>query len=75
MLMNKDNWEEVNGRLIRTYYFKNANTFSNKVKHIAIKHGVTPEMVMNKDYVKISVSENGKCTNNCHSFAEVIDKL
>jgi hypothetical protein len=40
-----------------------------------MKHGVTPEMVINKDYVKISVSENGKCTNNCHSFAEAIDKL
>lgn len=75
MSMNKDNWEEVNGRLIRTFYFKTPNTFSNKVKHIANKHGLVPEILMAKDYVKISVSENGKCTNKCHSFAEAIDNL
>ena len=73
--MNKDNWEEVSGKLIRTFYFKSPTTFSNKVKHIAAKFNLKPEIVMNADYVKISVSENGKCTNNCHLFAEAIDKL
>jgi hypothetical protein len=73
--MNKDNWEEVNGRLIRTFYFKKPNTFSNKVKDMALNYGLTPKIVLNKDYIKISVSENGKCTIKCHLFAEAIDKL
>ena len=76
----KDSWEEVSGRLIRTYYFKedeNIATFANKVIAIANKHNHKPEMTIRRDSVKLSITDNetGMVSDKCHNFALAVDKI
>lgn len=76
----KDSWEEVSGRLIRTYYFKedeNIATFVNKVIAIANKFDHKPEMTIRRDSVKLSITdyEKGAVSDKCHNFALAVDKI
>lgn len=76
----RDSWEEVNNRLIRTYYFKedeNIVAFVNKVMTIASKQNHHPDIIIRNDSVKLSVAdkEKGKVTEKCHKLALSIDKL
>jgi 4a-hydroxytetrahydrobiopterin dehydratase len=79
-LMNKDSWEEVNGKLIRTYYFKDYKgvmDFVNNVMKIADKQNHHPDMTVHYDSVKLSITdhEKGKISDKCHKFATAVDKL
>ena len=76
----KDSWEEVSGRLIRTYYFKedvNTATFVNKVIAIASKYDHKPEITIRKDSIKLSITdyEKGGVSEECHNFALAVDKI
>ena len=78
--MEKDSWEEVSNKLIRTYYFKedeNISSFINKVIDLASKHNHHPEITIRKDSVKFSITDNelGKVSNKCHNFALAVDKI
>lgn len=78
--MEKDSWEEVSNKLIRTYYFKegdNISSFVNKVMSIVAKQNQQTEMTIRTDSVKLSITdkEKGKVTDKCHKFALAIDKI
>jgi pterin-4a-carbinolamine dehydratase len=74
----KDSWEEVNGKLIRTFYFrshKDVIDFSSKALGLSEKHHYQPTVISNIDNVKISLSLNGQVSEKCHKFALAIDKI
>lgn len=74
----KDSWEQVNNKLIRTYYFDKSHditAFVNKVMGLAQKHKNYPEMVIRSNYVKLTISDNDKVTDKCHNFALSVDKI
>lgn len=72
----QNSWEEVNGKLIRTFYFKNHKEvieFTAKALSIAEKYRYQPTVISNVDSVKITL--NGEITEKCHKFALAIDKI
>lgn len=76
----KDSWEEVDKRLIRTFYFKNYDDvmdFVNKTMIIAKKQNHHPDIVIHYDNVKLSITdhEKGRVSEKCHKFALAIDKI
>ena len=78
--MQHDEWEEINNRLIRTFFFKNYDEvmeFVFKVMEIAKKHNHHPNMIVHYDNVKLSIcdEEKGKVTDKCHKYALAVDKL
>ncbi len=78
--MQHDEWEEINNRLIRAFFFKNYDEvmeFVFKVMEIAKKQNHHPNMIVNYDNVKLSIwdEEKGKVTDKCHKYALAVDKL
>ncbi len=78
--MQHDEWEHVNERLIRTYFFKDydeVSEFVKKVMEIAKKQDHHPIMIVNYDSVKLSIfdMEKGKVSDKCHKFALAVDKI
>jgi pterin-4a-carbinolamine dehydratase len=74
----QDSWEEVNGKLIRTFYFKNnkeVSDFTVKVLSITEKYRYEPTIISNTDNVKISLLLNEQVSEKCHKFALAIDKI
>ena len=76
----QDEWEEVSGKLIRTFYFSDKlkiKNFVEKVKKLANKQNQTPEFIVQENYVKISLSDEltGSIGDCCHIFALSVDKL
>jgi len=78
--MQHDEWEHINGRLIRTFFFKGydeVSEFVMKVMDVAKKQDHHPNMIVYHDSVKLSIydMEKGKVTDKCHKFALAIDKI
>lgn len=78
--MQHDEWEHVNDRLIRTFFFKEydeVTEFVHKVMDVAKKHNHHPNMIVHHDSVKLSIfdMEKGKVTDKCHKFALAVDKI
>jgi len=76
----KDSWEELDKRLIRTFYFKDYDeviAFVNKVMSIAKKQNHHPDIIVHYDNVKLSITdhEKGKVSDKCHKFALAVDKI
>jgi 4a-hydroxytetrahydrobiopterin dehydratase len=79
-MKNKDSWEELNNKLIRTFYFKDYSEvmdFVKKVMDISQKQNHHPDMTVHYDNVKLSVTdhEKGKVSDKCHKLAKSIDKI
>ena len=79
-LMNSVNWEEVSGKLIKTFYFKDYKevmTFVNEVMKIADKQNHHPDMTVHYDNVKLSITDHDKggVSEKCHKFVNAVDKL
>jgi 4a-hydroxytetrahydrobiopterin dehydratase len=80
-LMEKElKWEEVSGRLIKTFYFKKYEQvmdFVTKTMDIAKKQDHHPDMIVHYDNVKLSITdhEKGKVSDKCHKFANAVDKI
>ena len=78
--MQYDEWEEINNRLIRTFFFKDYDdviAFVDKVMEIAKKLNHHPNMIVHHDNVKLSIFDEskGKVTDKCHKLALAVDKI
>jgi len=79
-LVNNINWEEIGGKLIKTFYFKdydNVMLFVNNVMKIAKKQNHHPDMTVHYDNVKLSITdhEKGKVSDKCHKFVDAVNKI
>jgi len=79
-MVNKLKWEEVSGKLIRTYYFKDYKEvmpFVDSVMKIADKQNHHPDMTVHYDSVKLSITDHdaGKVSDKCHKFTDAVDKI
>ncbi len=79
-IMNSNNWEEVSGKLIKTFYFKEYKevmSFVSKVMLIAEKQNHHPDMVVHYDNVKLSITDHdkGKVSDKCHKFVSEVNKI
>ena len=79
-IMNKSDWKEGNNKLTKTYYFKNYKEvmpFVNQVMKIADKQNHHPDMTVNYDNVKLSITDHDKggVSEKCHKFVNAVDKL
>ena len=79
-LMNSVNWEEVSGKLIKTFYFKNYKEvipFVDSVMKIADKQNHHPDMTVHYDNVKLSITDHdkGKVSDKCHKFVNEVNKI
>lgn len=76
----KNSWEELDKRLIRTFYFNDYDeviVFVNNVMSIAKKQNHHPDIIVHHDNVKLSITdhEKEKVSDKCHKFALAVDKL
>jgi 4a-hydroxytetrahydrobiopterin dehydratase len=79
-IMNNNSWEEVSGKLIKTFYFKEYKevmSFVSKVMSIAEKQNHHPDMTVHYDNVKLSITdhEKGKVSEKCHKFVNEVNKI
>ena len=79
-LMNSVKWEEVSGKLIKTFYFKDYEevmSFVTNVMKIADKQNHHPDMTVHYDNVKLSITdhEKGKVTDKCHKFVNAVNNF
>jgi len=79
-MVNKLKWEEVSGKLIRTYYFKDYKevmSFVDSVMKIANKQNHHPDMTVHYDNVKLSITDHdaGKVSDKCHKFTDAVDNI
>jgi 4a-hydroxytetrahydrobiopterin dehydratase len=79
-LVNNISWEEIGGKLIKTFYFKdydNVMLFVNNVMKIAKKQNHHPDMTVHYDNVKLSITdhEKGKVSDKCHKFVDAVNKI
>jgi 4a-hydroxytetrahydrobiopterin dehydratase len=79
-IMNSGNWEEIKGKLIKTFHFKNYKEvmlFANKVMEIANKQNHHPDMTVHYDNVKLSITDHdkGKVSDKCHKFVNEVNKI
>jgi 4a-hydroxytetrahydrobiopterin dehydratase len=79
-MVNKLKWEEVSGKLIRTYYFKDYKEvipFVDSVMKIADKQNHHPDMTVHYDNVKLSITDHdaGKVSDKCHKFTDAVDNI
>jgi 4a-hydroxytetrahydrobiopterin dehydratase len=79
-IMNSSNWEEVSGKLIKTFYFKNYKEvipFVDSVMKIADKQNHHPDMTVHYDNVKLSITDHdkGKVSDKCHKFVDEVNKI
>ena len=73
-------WEEIDGKLIRVYTFptyKDSIDFVNKVADIAQQQNHHPEMVIGVDSVKVIMfdHEEGGISDKCHEFTKAVDTM
>ena len=78
--MNNVKWEEVSGKLIKTFYFKDYKevmTFISNVMKIADKQNHHPDMTVHYDNVKLSITdhEKGKVSDKCHKFVNAVNNI
>ena len=79
-IMNSSDWEEVSGKLIKTFYFKDYKevmSFVNEVMKIANKQNHHPDMTVHYDNVKLSITDHdkGKVSDKCHKFVNEVNKI
>jgi 4a-hydroxytetrahydrobiopterin dehydratase len=79
-LVNSVKWEEVSGKLIKTFYFKDYEevmSFVTNVMKIADKQNHHPDMTVHYDNVKLSITdhEKGKVTDKCHKFVNAVNNI
>lgn len=79
-IMNSNDWVETNGKLIKTFYFKDYKeviTFTNQVMKIADKQNHHPDMTVHYDSVKLSITDHdkGKVSDKCHKFVNEVNKI
>jgi len=80
IIMNSNDWVETNGKLIKTFYFKNYEkvmSFVSEVMKIANKQNHHPDMTGHYDNVKLSITdhEKGKVSDKCHKFVDEVNKI
>ena len=80
LMIKEDAFEEINKRLVRTFYFNSYEgvmKFVNKVMQVANKQNHHPDMTVHYDNVKISIfdHEKGKISDKCHKLASAIEKI
>jgi len=81
MIINESKgWNESKKKLERTFKFKSFDEsidFVNKVAKIAEKQMHHPDIEINYDKVKISITdhEKGGVSEKCHKLVKSIDKL
>jgi 4a-hydroxytetrahydrobiopterin dehydratase len=76
----KDTWEEIDKRLIRTFYFNDYDeviVFVTKVMSIAKKQNHHPDIIVHYDNVKLSITDHEEegVSDKCHKFALAVDKI
>jgi len=79
-LNESKNWDNSNKKLERTFKFKDFNEsidFVNKVAKIAKSQNHHPDIKINYNKVKISITdhEKGGVSEKCHKLVKTIDKL
>ena len=80
MMFESKNWGNSNKKLERTFKFKDFNesiNFVNKVAKIANTQNHHPDIEINYDEVKISITdhEKGGVSDKCHKFVKSIDNI
>jgi 4a-hydroxytetrahydrobiopterin dehydratase len=80
MMFESKNWGNSNKKLERTFKFKDFNesiNFVNKVAKIAETQNHHPDIEINYNKVKISITdhEKGGVSDKCHKLVKDIDKL
>ena len=79
-IKNSADWKEVNGKLIKRFYFKKYKeviSFVSKVMSIAEKQNHHPDMTVHYDNVKLSITdhEEGQLDEKCYKFTNEVNKL
>ena len=79
-IMNSNDWVETNGKLIKTFYFKDYKedmSFVNDDMKIADKQSHHPDMTVHYDNVKLSITDHdkGKVSDKCHKFVNEVNKI
>jgi len=79
-ILNKSDWKESNDKLTKTFHFKDYKEvilFVDSVMKIADKQNHHPEMTVNYDNVKLSITdhEKGGVSEKCHKFTKAVDKI
>lgn len=77
---NETKWEEVSGKLIKTFYFKDYKEvmpFVNQVMKIADKQNHHPDITVHYDNVKLAITDHDKggVSNKCHKFTDTVDNI
>jgi 4a-hydroxytetrahydrobiopterin dehydratase len=80
MMVESKNWDNSNKKLERTFKFKDFNesiNFVNKVAKIAETQNHHPDIEINYDKVKISITdhEKGGVSDKCHKLVKSIDNI
>jgi 4a-hydroxytetrahydrobiopterin dehydratase len=79
-IVESKNWGNSNEKLERTFKFKDFNDaidFVNKVAKIADKQNHHPDIEINYDKVKLSITdhEKGEVSDKCHELVKSIDDM
>jgi 4a-hydroxytetrahydrobiopterin dehydratase len=80
MVIESKGWGDSNQKLERTFKFKDFNEsidFVNKVAKIAEQQNHHPDIEINYNKVKISITdhEKGGVSEKCHKFVKAIDDM
>ena len=76
----KSDWTDSNKKLSKNFKFKNFDesiSFVNKVAEIAKKQNHHPNIIINYDKVKITITdhEKGAVSDKCYKLVDSINKL
>jgi len=79
-MIESKNWDNSNEKLERTFKFKDFNgaiDFVNKIAKIAETQNHHPDIEINYDKVKISITdhEKGGVSDKCHKLVKSIDNI
>jgi 4a-hydroxytetrahydrobiopterin dehydratase len=79
-IINNSDWKVVNNKLTKTYHFKNYKEvmpFVDAVMKIADKQNHHPEMIIDYDNVKLSITDHDKggISEKCYKFTNAVDKI
>ena len=80
IIKESKDWGNSKEKLERTFKFKDFNEsidFVNKVANIAEQQNHHPDITINYNKVKISITdhEKGGVSEKCHKFVKSVDKL
>ena len=80
MMIESKNWDNSNEKLERTFKFKDFNgsiDFVNKIAKIAETQNHHPDIEINYDKVKISITDHEKSgvSDKCHKLVKSIDNI